>query len=513
MGTSKNNRFDLKRVAWAVAAAAVAAAVFVLFCLRRAATGADDAPPAKPLSRPSEVYTPKAEPLLHAEKPVLPVATGKRLATGGDEAEDVQPLGGDDSEDDDVVLSAPVPDNDPELLAMSAEKDFSAKVWGKLQTEDPAEVLRQGAALLASSVPEDRAMGGVLLFMSDALDDNTLDAILADGDISVPLTLLDWIRDFGTEDGAAAVAERLLSQGVSRDDLHAYAKESRGTFGGGRSALDLWLRDYAEDGSDGQALAALVTSDGASYDVRAQGLFKLLEPETKQLGDEALAAISDGATGGESILLEQFADKVSRLAEIADEGDDCKIWDSQSPVVYFLTQDESAMPARDLANYLEYALRRDDQEVMPNIEEGTWEFANDYFETTRAAAEAITSDDVDALDRIACALDRLVDYDPAFNPFETVEDDGDEPEDEDVGDEREFEDGIEDDEDEIDGEDDGDYLDEDDEDPEAEPDEEDGESVDEDDPDEEESDEAGDSGDEESDDGLDEEDSGQENLE
>lgn len=507
MGTSKNNRFDLKRVAWAVAAAAVAAAVFVLFCLRRAATGADDAPSAKPLARPSEVYTPKAEPLLHAEKPVLPVATGKRLATGGDEAEDVQPLGGDDSEDDDVFLSAPVPDDDPELLAMSAEKDFSAKVWGKLQTEDPAEVLRQGAALLASSVPEDRAMGGVLLFLSDALDDDTLDAILADGDISVPLTLLDWIRDFGTEDGASAVAERLLSMGVSRDDLHAYARESRGTSGGGRSALDLWLRGYAEDGSDGEALAALVISDNASYDVRAQGLFKLLEPETKMLGDETLAAISAGATDGESILLEQFADKVSRLAEIADEGDDCKIWDSQSPVVYFLTQDESAMPSRDLANYLEYALRRDDQEVIPNIEEGTWEFANDYLETARQAAESPSADDVDALDRIACALDRLVEYDPAFNPFETVEDDGDEP-----GDDEEFEEEPED-EDEIDGEDDGDYLDEDDENPEAEPDEEDGESVDEDDPDEEESYEAGDSGDEESDDGLDEEDSGQENLE
>lgn len=513
MGTSKNNRFDLKRVAWAVAAAAVAAAI-AAFCMRRASPGAGVASAARPPARPSEVYTPKAEPLHHVEKPALPVAAGKRTAAVGDKAADAQALAGDDlPKDDDVILSAPIPDDDPELLAMSAEKDFSAKVWGKLQAEDPAEILRQGAALLASSVPEDRALGGVLLFLSDALDDDTLDAILADGDISVPLTLLDWIRDFGTEDGAATVAERLLSQGISRDDLHAYAKESRGTFGGGRSALDLWLRDYAEDGSDGQALAALVTSDGASYDVRAQGLFKLLEPETKQLGDEALAAISDGATGGESILLEQFADKVSRLAEIADEGDDCKIWDSQSPVVYFLTQDESAMPARDLANYLEYALRRDDQEVMPNIEEGTWEFANDYFETTRAAAEAITPDDVDALDRIACALDRLVEYDPAFNPFETVEDDGDEPGEEPDGDDddEEFEEEPED-EDEIDGEDDGDYLDEDDEDPEAEPDEEDGESVDEDDPDEEESDEE-ESGDEESDDGLDEEDSGQENLE
>ncbi|MBR3085309.1 MAG: hypothetical protein IKH04_02790 [Kiritimatiellae bacterium] len=136
---------------------------------------------------------------------------------------------------------------------------------------------------------------------------------------------------------------------------------------------------------------------------------------------------------GGSTLWAQFADKIARLAEIGDKGDDCKIWDSQSPVVYFLTQDESALPARDLANYLEYALRRDDQEVEPNIEEGTWEFANDYLETMRPLADSLSPEEVGALDRIACALDKLVDYDPAFNPFETVEDDGDEPDEEDAG--------------------------------------------------------------------------------
>lgn len=447
------DRSRRRRVGWisfaAVAAAVALCAGVAIWALRGSPSGDVDASSVKPLSRPSAVYVPKAEPVRHVEKPELaPDLAGRARAVASDEVEDA--AGEEDDGGEDVATPAPIPEDDPELLAMAAEKSFSSKIWDSAQSHDASALAAEGSALLSSGSPEDRAMGGVMLFLADALDDGAIDVLMADEDLGVPLTLLDWVRDFGTEDGAATLADRFRSRGVSRDDLYAYASASKRTFGGGRSALDLWLRDFAADGSEGAALAGMLVSPEASYDVRAQGLLKLLEPVTRRLGEETLAAIP---SDGDSTLWAQFADKIARLAEIGDEGDDCKIWDSQSPVVYFLTQDESALPARDLANYLEYALRRDDQEVEPNIEEGTWEFANDYLETMRPLADSLSLEEVDALDRIACALDKLVDYDPAFNPFETVEDDGDEPDEEDAGpDAYEPDDGDDEDTDEADDE-------------------------------------------------------------
>ncbi len=116
------------------------------------------------------------------------------------------------------------------------------------------------------------------------------------------------------------------------------------------------------------------------------------------------------------------------------DGDEAKICDPEAPVVFYFSESESALPARDLANYLEYALRRDEPEYPPIVEEGTWEFANECFNRLSANRESLSQEELDALDRIAVSLDRLVEYDPAFNPFEVVEDDED-ADDEDVEDE------------------------------------------------------------------------------
>ena len=230
------------------------------------------------------------------------------------------------------------------------------------------------------------------------------------------------------EDAAATELETLgRMANLTADDLLALAADSAGLSGGGRSALDLFLARFPEDGVPVEALSALVASRGASYDVREQALFKLLEPATRPAGEAALRAFSDSLAPEDGDLLPFAAGKLAELAGVSNpDGDDEKVWDSEAPVVFFLANAEGGLQARDLANYLEYALRRDDPEFPPVVELGTWEFANDFLLESKDRIGDFPPSERAALDRIAASLDRLVEYDPAFNPFETVEDDGDE---------------------------------------------------------------------------------------
>ena len=425
----------MKRLSkWAAAALLVVAAAILFFrafphhANREGEGGASRENPIR--VRPGTVYKPKAEPLRHAPRPVLPVKpaaasipveTGALVSGGGDNDDD------DEIEEGEEIPPPPdIPPNDPALLAFAPELEFSALAWAALESSDD-ELLVEGARLLDSASPDERALGGVMLFFANGLEGNALESIVADEDPLVPLTVCDWIRDFGSEKEIEDFKTALKSRDMPSEELFAVASESAGLPGGGRSALDLWLEEFAGEDVPVENLAALVAAQNASYDVREQALFKLLEPETKAVGLEALEAFAKGL-GSDAGVLEPFvAEKMADLARTSNaDGDEEKIWDSESAVVFFLSQSEGGLPARDLANYLEYGLRRDDPEFEPVIEEGTWEFANDFLLKMMPLSDSLPQTEIDALDRIAMSLDRLVDYDPAFNPFETVEDDGEE---------------------------------------------------------------------------------------
>ena len=314
--------------------------------------------------------------------------------------------------------------DDPGLVALEPERSFAEEVWDSLSAPSE-ELFAEGARRLASGDPEYRAFGGVLLFFGGALEGEVLEAVVSDPDPLVPLTVLDWVRDFGAEEQIAAFREAFAGRGMAPEAVLAFAAESAGLAGGGRSALDLFLAGAAGDDVPADALARLVASPDASYDVREQALFKLLEPATRPAGEAALRAFADGLAPDDGALLPFAARKLAALAEVSNpDGDDEKVWDAEAPVVFFLSQAEGGLQARDLANYLEYALRRDESEFPPVIEEGTWEFANEFILSARERPGDFPPAELDALDRIASSLDRLVEYDPAFNPFETVEDDG-----------------------------------------------------------------------------------------
>ena len=420
---------------------------------RKAPESVQQSPSSQGRQRPGAVYKPTVMPLRHAPRPYLAVlASAPRQTTcnaeddaGDDESEedstddedgaemveDGEDGNEEENDEDEAPLEEPIPDDDPALATMGNESEFAELAWSIVESPSD-DVEKQISSRLESENPADRALAGVLAFLTDTLVGNMLDHVVADADPMVPLIVLDWVRDFGTDETILDMRDAMASIGLSQDYLLEVAKSSASTIGGGRSALALWLEGFAGKPVPVKSMADIIASPGVSYDVRAQAFFKLLEPETREEAMKSLDKFTGGLTDDTGVLLSQTAQKWKELSEISNsDGDDEKTWDAEARVVFYLSQSDSALPARDIANYLEYALRRDDPEFPPIVEEGTWEFANECFDRLSARRDTLPQEEIDALDRIAVSLDRLVEYDPAFNPLETVEDDDDNADEED----------------------------------------------------------------------------------
>ena len=305
----------------------------------------------------------------------------------------------------------------PTLRSLQPELAFGNRVR-ELRALSAHVQVTKGRQLLSSTSAEDRALGGVLLFLNAALDDRLMQRVADDQTLSVPLVVFDWIRDFGADDEIAAFAELLADRNISSDELVAYAMESAAQPGGGRSALDLLLPRFDEEElADG--LMPVASAQGASYDVREQTLFKLFEPEFKGHGLEAVEAISAGIPSGDAPVLAEAVAKWSAFAHLSDNENETvpyKVWDTPLRDVTFMANSDSKLAVRDMANYLEYGLRRDDSDFEPVIEEGTWQAAKGFLDRALSSRASLLPEDAAALDRIAASLDRLKAYDPAFAP-------------------------------------------------------------------------------------------------
>lgn len=319
-----------------------------------------------------------------------------------------------------VALRASRPNvaaSDPTLRSLQPELAFAKRVR-ELRTLATSAQIAKGRELLSSSSPEDRALGGVLLFLNASLNDRLAQFVADDRSLAVPLVVFDWIRDFGADDEIAAFAALLGDRDIPTEELVAYASGSAAQPGGGRSALDLLIPRFDEEELE-DGLLPVASAKGASYDVREQALFKLFEPEFKNSGLEALETLSDGVSEGDSSLLAEAAAKWSALAHLSDAENEevpYKVWDTPLRDVTFMADSDTRLTVRDMANYLEYGLRRDDPDFEPVIEEGTWQAAKDFLDRALSSRATLLPEDAEALDRIAASLDRLKAYDPAFAP-------------------------------------------------------------------------------------------------
>ena len=317
-----------------------------------------------------------------------------------------------------------LPPQDPTLRSFGPQLRFAARVRDLRSLPADAQAA-EGRRLLASASPEERALGGTILFFAGKLDGDSLAAVAADESPAVPLTVFDWVRDFGADGEIAAFAEALSSRELSDEDLRGYIAGSAAQPGGGRSALDILLARHDEETVE-EAILPVVSAPGASYDVREQALFKLLEPENKGSGMEALQELAAALPAGDPSVFASAVAKWTELGHLSDPDDEdvpYKVWDTPLRELSFLADSDVGLAVRDMANYLEYGLRRDDADFEPVVEEGSWEKAKEFLDRAMAMRASLAPEEADALDRLAANLDRLKAYDPAFAP----DDDADDP--------------------------------------------------------------------------------------
>ncbi len=306
---------------------------------------------------------------------------------------------------------APRADVLPEL---GVQLRFKARLENLLNLPEEKRVA-DGRPLLVSRDAGKRALGAILLFLNQELDDAALASVAGDRDLLVPMAVFDWVRDFGSIDEVAAFAAALKTRNVSDADLTAFLENSAELPAGGRSALDLLLSRHNEE-SAADALLPVVTAPGVAYDVREQAVFKLLEPDFRSMRPELFEKMDLWQNGGGAAVSESAAKwkNVAALSEDQVAEVPYKVWDISIRDLSYLAKADTGLPVRTMSNYLEYGLRRDNPLFEPVIEEGSFEIAKAFLDAAAASSETLIPEEADALDRLSACVKRLVDYDPAF---------------------------------------------------------------------------------------------------
>ncbi len=349
---------------------------------------------------------------------------------------------------------------------------FASRVREAREWDVPRQV-SEGRRLLKARAAENRALGGILLFLNGELDWESSAAVAKDDKLIVPLAVFDWIRDFGTEEEAAAFSSALQARDIPDDELVAWLETSASMFAGGRSALDLLLGRHDEE-TVATALEPVILAPGVAYDVREEALFKLLEPENKVAGLNLLGKLAENETDTGSILFQSLTKWTSfaHLSDAEDEEVPYKVWDTPIRGLTHLAESDMGLAVRSLANYLEYGLHRDNPAFEPVVEEGSYQIAKAFLDRARTESGSLCPEEADALDRLETCVERLVSYDPAFVTEENESaEDADEEIDVEILDaedaylaallaaDNDDEDGVESDEEEDDGEEDEDEAD------------------------------------------------------
>ena len=267
----------------------------------------------------------------------------------------------------------------------------------------------EGRMLLTSEKAEDRALGGVLLFFAGKLDEGAVRTLVGDLDLFVPLTVFDWVRDFGTDEEIEAFENGIGLREISDEDLVAFLAASAQYPGGGRSALGLFLARH-EDDEIFEASRKFLSSSDVAYDVFEQAFLKLLEPENREEAEDFIDALErEDKLDGNGLMIQMLWKlKGATKAERGDgEEETCKVWDISRARLGRICDADMGLVIRDVANYLEYGLRRDNPDFEPVIEEGVRVAAGKFLEKVKASEPSLTYEELEALERLEAYVKRI----------------------------------------------------------------------------------------------------------
>lgn len=285
----------------------------------------------------------------------------------------------------------PVPEDslpeDPYLGPPASEEGFDAmpilspavqmsRTIENLQNTTLVPLDAYGRTMLSSTNATLRAMGGILMFKAGALNETLLQQLATDEDATVPLLVLEWIRDYGDVTMVQDLEELLTERNIDSEWLADEILAGGFDMGGGRVAVDV-LADGLSPDECSDVLGEIASSPEAVYDLRMRSLLRLAEELDDEGFREALARVQE-ATADEGEDWEQAMDLLT-MRVWDDEGSQLAARDEVTTRdLHLILENDYTYVARDAALYLGTRLRDPNVVVEPGTSDIVAEFIKDY---------------------------------------------------------------------------------------------------------------------------------------
>ncbi|MBP5545289.1 MAG: hypothetical protein ILM98_14530 [Kiritimatiellae bacterium] len=306
---------------------------------------------------------------------------------------------------------ADIPEDEEEypIRQLDAQARFRQAVFNTM-ADSSVDHVALARRLMASSYSSVRALGAALLVESGAFSSLDAAVLADDDDASVPLSILEWIRERGTASQLAALEAALASRGMTSEDIVAVLTSLSSATGGGREALDLLIKTAPEEDLP-ELLATVASAEAAAYDVRMQALMALRGAAPFSVADNVMVKMELAAEPPTESLWGESLDLYSDLVDLAaNDKAPYKVWDVLTRDLEFLSTLDYENSVRDMANYVENGVRSDD----PVIQEGSWRIIDDYISEIKSSEIASDAAVAEPLARLERLNEKLKPFDPEF---------------------------------------------------------------------------------------------------
>jgi hypothetical protein len=303
---------------------------------------------------------------------------------------------------EDDFIAGPLSEDGFDALPALGPVSQLSRTIADLQNSTLVTLDEYGRTMLLSTNAALRAIGGILMFKAQAMDEAVLRQLALDEDVAVPFLVLEWIRDYGASAMAQALAGMLAQRELDVEGLADDLLAGRLAMGGGRVAVD-FLADHLPADARWEVLLEIAGTSDMAYDLRMRSILRLAgESDVSRFLDE-MAALRD-STQEEG---EDWAEALQRLAARLsnDEGTDLVARDTiTARDLNLIIGNPYPNFVRDIALYLEDRLLTPDVQVEAGAADLIGRFVKEYPDQ----ADEWNVEDEEVLQRIRALHERLV---------------------------------------------------------------------------------------------------------
>jgi hypothetical protein len=180
----------------------------------------------------------------------------------------------------------------------------------QMESEAGPVMAEHARGMMCSTSAVIRAAGAILLAKAQTLDERELNALATHDDLSVPLTVLEWLRDAGRLAEADDLCGKLRQRGVDESVVTSLLKDGGMKVAGGRLILDMMQPSLAPDAAQGLYLS-LANDESQDYGLRMKSALYLRDVVSFEEYRQVVNDMTNMATRGDPL----WADGLQRLAE------------------------------------------------------------------------------------------------------------------------------------------------------------------------------------------------------